>query len=171
MVPLAADLARSSAPLRLKPSTTATVVELDLRRDAQLARSVLLHRLALLGIDWGERVDTGRTTGTFKEAWQLEWYPSSPWLYRGEPLRHHRHLGDRGRGRRAGRAGGDLAALGRLVEQVPLGRPAGRPGPSWRRCRGSPARQHDTVALLGTVEPLARTCRYGDVRGVDVGGR
>ena len=27
--------------------------------------------------------------------------------------------------------------------------------------------QHDVPALLSTVEPLARTCRYGDVRGVD----
>ena len=75
MVPLAADLARQQRSLRLKPSSTATIVELDLRREAQLARSVLLHQLALLGIDWGELADTGRTTGTFKEAWQLEWYP------------------------------------------------------------------------------------------------
>jgi hypothetical protein len=30
------------------------------------------------------------------------------------------------------------------------------------------ARQHDTLALLTTIEPLARTCRYGNVRGVDV---
>jgi hypothetical protein len=29
--------------------------------------------------------------------------------------------------------------------------------------------QHDVPALLATVEPLARTCRYGDVRGVDTG--
>jgi hypothetical protein len=32
------------------------------------------------------------------------------------------------------------------------------------------AQQHDVLALLGAVEPLARTVRYGDVRGVDVAG-
>jgi hypothetical protein len=32
------------------------------------------------------------------------------------------------------------------------------------------AKQHDVLALMGAVEPLARTIRYGDVRGVDVGG-
>jgi hypothetical protein len=32
------------------------------------------------------------------------------------------------------------------------------------------ARQHDVLAMLHAVEPLARTIRYGDVRGVDVRG-
>ncbi|MFK8843557.1 DUF5682 family protein, partial [Escherichia coli] len=36
---------------------------------------VLLHRLQLLGVGWGELTDTGRTTGTFKESWSLEWRP------------------------------------------------------------------------------------------------
>ena len=47
----------------------------DLRQPAQLARSVLFHRLALLGVHWAVPTATGRTTGTFKEAWQLEWRP------------------------------------------------------------------------------------------------
>src|SRR5439155_20508018 len=75
MVPLAADLARLQKSVRLKPSAAVTTVQLDLRREAGLARSVLLHRLRLLGITWGEQVDAGRSTGTFKEAWQLEWHP------------------------------------------------------------------------------------------------
>src|SRR5690606_7500580 len=53
-----------------------------------LARSRLLHRLALLRVDWG-RPDTSRTrsTGTFRETWALQWQPeltvalveASPW--------------------------------------------------------------------------------------------
>ena len=37
-------------------------------------RSVLLHRLNLLGISWGE-IGQARGKGTFKEAWRLQWQP------------------------------------------------------------------------------------------------
>ena len=75
VVPLAADLARQQRSLRLRPTASVQEVDLDLRRDSQLARSVLLHRLRILGVGWGELADTGRTTGTFKESWTLEWRP------------------------------------------------------------------------------------------------
>ena len=75
MVPLAADLARQQRALRLKPAAKSQTVVLDLRRPGQVARSVLLHRLRLLGVDWGTETDAGASTGTFKEAWELEWRP------------------------------------------------------------------------------------------------
>ncbi len=172
MVPLAADLARQQRSLRLRPSTTATVVELDLRREAQLARSVLLHRLALLGVDWGERVDTGgRTTGTFKEAWQLEWYPElavaviEASLYGTTVV-----AATEARVAEQAEQSTDLAALGRLIEQCLLADLPNALRSVVATLADRTARQHDTLALLGTVEPLARTCRYGDVRGVDVAG-
>ena len=74
-VPLAADLAATQRRLRLQPSALDELLTIDLRKPNQLARSVLLHRLALLGVDWGTPADTGRTTGTFKEAWTLHWQP------------------------------------------------------------------------------------------------
>ena len=172
MVPLAADLARQQRSLRLKPSTTATVVELDLRREAQLARSVLLHRLALLGIDWGERVDTGgRTTGTFKEAWQLEWYPELAVAVIEASLYGNTVVSaTEARVAELAEQSTDLAALGRLIEQCLLADLPTALRSVVATLADRTARQHDTVALLGTVEPLARTCRYGDVRGVDVAG-
>ena len=172
MVPLAADLARQQRSLRLRPSTTATVVELDLRREAQLARSVLLHRLALLGIDWGERVDTGgRTTGTFKEAWQLEWYPELAVAVIEASLYGNTVVSaTEARVAELAEQSTDLAALGRLIEQCLLADLPTALRSVVATLADRTARQHDTVALLGTVEPLARTCRYGDVRGVDVVG-
>ncbi|WP_353508218.1 DUF5682 family protein [Intrasporangium sp.] len=169
MVPLAADLARQQRSLRLKPSTTATVVELDLRRGPQLARSVLLHRLTLLGIGWGERVDTGRTTGTFKEAWQLEWYPELAVAVIEASL-HGNTVSSATEAKVAELAeqSTDLAALGRLIEQCLLADLPTALRSVVATLADRTARQHDTVALLGTVEPLARTCRYGDVREVDV---
>ncbi|HKX66255.1 MAG TPA: DUF5682 family protein [Intrasporangium sp.] len=169
MVPLAADLARQQRSLRLKASTTATVIELDLRRDAQLARSVLLHRLALLGIDWGERVETGRTTGTFKEAWQLEWYPElAVALIEASLYGNTVTSATEARVAELAEQSADLAALGRLIEQCLLADLPTALRSVVETLADRTARQHDTVALLGTVEPLARTCRYGDVRGVDV---
>ncbi len=50
--------------------------DLDLRKPNDLARSHLLHRLALLGVRWGTPQE-GRTRniGTFREGWQLTWRP------------------------------------------------------------------------------------------------
>ena len=75
LTPLAADLARAQKAARLRPAANAQTLTLDLRTDAGRARSTLLHRMLLLGIPWGRPADAGRTTGTFKEAWELSWTP------------------------------------------------------------------------------------------------
>ena len=51
-------------------------LELDLREPNDLARSRLLHRLRLLGLDWGvpERGSRG-ARGSFHEDWRLRWEP------------------------------------------------------------------------------------------------
>lgn len=76
-VPLQRDLTRAQRSLRLKPEALEREVELDLRRDTDAARSRLLHRLRLLGIDWGEPVKGRGSTGTFRETWRLRWEPES----------------------------------------------------------------------------------------------
>ena len=168
-VPLAADLARLQRSLRLKPSATSAIVQLDLRRESQLARSVLLHRLAVLDVPWGRRAEAGPTLGTFKEAWELEWAPElavaviEASLY-GTTVQSAAEA----RVAQEAQEAADLGVLGGLIEQclladLPQGLRAVVAALADRT-----ARQHDTRALLETVEPLARTCRYGDVRGVDV---
>ncbi len=171
MVPLAADLARQQRSLRLKPSAQATVIQLDLRRESQLARSVLLHRLALLDVAWGRLADAGRTTGTFKEAWELEWQPELSVALIEASLHGNTVLAaaESKVAEDAARAP-DLTTLGVLIEQCLLADLPGALRAVVAVLADRTARQHDTLALLGTIEPLARTCRYGDVRGVDVGG-
>ncbi|GAB3051999.1 DUF5682 family protein [Intrasporangium mesophilum] len=169
MVPLASDLARQQKSLRLKVSPTSAVIQLDLRREAQLARSVLLHRLSILDVRWGTQTDAGATTGTFKEAWELEWTPElavaliEASLY-GTTVKSAAEA----RVTEEAEKATELGRLGSLIEQclhadLPAGLRAVVAALADRT-----ARQHDTQALLETVEPLARTCRYGDVRGVDV---
>jgi uncharacterized protein DUF5682 len=75
-VPLQRDLDRQQRTLRLKPEASERELELDLRKETDAARSRLLHRLRLLGIDWAvpTRSRTG-STGTFRESWLLCWEP------------------------------------------------------------------------------------------------
>lgn len=75
-VPLQRDMEQQQKSLRMKPEAASKLLALDLRKDIDLARSHFLHRLRLLGIDWGTRAqDAQRNRGTFRESWQLQWEP------------------------------------------------------------------------------------------------
>jgi hypothetical protein len=168
MVPLARDLDRLQRSLRLKPSASETTVMLDLRKESQRDRSVLLHRLGLLGVPWGNPADVGRTTGTFKEAWTLVWRPEFAVALVEAGLYGTTVLGATTAlvAERATRAD-DLAALGNLVESCFLADLPEALDEVITALAAQTARQQDVVALLETIEPLARTRRYGDVRDAD----
>jgi hypothetical protein len=172
MVPLAADLARRQKTLRLAPSATSTTLQLDLRKDTHRERSLLFHRLMLIDVPWARPAEsTSRSTGTFKEHWQLEWSPelavkvieaglrgtTVPAAAEGTVLEH-------------ARAATDLSALAALVEQCLTCDLPDALGTVLTALEQQTAHQHDPLALLRTVEPLARTRRYGNVRQVDTSG-
>src|SRR5690606_9611100 len=49
---------------------------IDLRKDNDREKSLLLHRLLILDIRWGKQKSTSELTrGGFKEIWQLHWQP------------------------------------------------------------------------------------------------
>jgi hypothetical protein len=171
MVPLAADLARQQRSVRLKPAAKTQNVVLDLRRPSQLARSVLLHRLRLLGVDWGRETDAGGTTGTFKEAWELEWRPELAVAVIEAGL-FGTTIQSAAAAKVAEVADGsdDLATLARLVGACLVADLPEGLGSVVVSLEERTAQQHDVLSMLGAVEPLARTIRYGDVRGVDVAG-
>jgi hypothetical protein len=74
-VPLARDFERETKRLRLKLSTAQTPLDLDLRKETDRDRSRLLHRLRILGVEWGKVVASGKGAGTFREGWQICWRP------------------------------------------------------------------------------------------------
>lgn len=74
-VPIARDLEQLQKSLRLKRTTEIKTLDLDLRKDNDLARSVLFHRLTILGIEWANKQDQNMGSGTFHEYWQLAWKP------------------------------------------------------------------------------------------------
>lgn len=72
--PIYHDFMAQVKSLRLKMTDDIKMLELDLRESAGLNKSIFLHRLTILGVDWGQPEDLGGI-GTFKEGWQLQWQP------------------------------------------------------------------------------------------------
>jgi Family of unknown function (DUF5682) len=74
-MPLALDLARWQKRARLKPEALEQEVALDLRTDAGLLKSILLHRLTLIDVPWGRLTEGASGRGTYREIWRLAWAP------------------------------------------------------------------------------------------------
>lgn len=169
-VPLDADLRATARRLRLKQEPTGRAVDLDLRKERERERSHLLHRLALLGIDWGTPATSDvRATGTFRESWTLRWRPefavavidASRW---GTTLRTaaEAKILDTAAGPDRG-----LADLTDALERALLADLTGAVPALIDRLAEVAALDHDVTHLLAALPGLVRTLRYGDVRGTD----
>jgi len=168
MVPLARDLALQQKRCRLKPAAMAATLELDLRRPLDLHRSQLLHRLTLLGVPWGVPAEGRGTTGTFRETWQMRWEPE---------------LDVRIIERAALGTTVDVAAAASLAQQAAGSETLGELTSLLEACllaglddslhglvelvADRSAVADDVARLLESLPSLARTIRYGDVRGTD----
>ncbi len=168
-VPLARDLAREQRALRLRPEAGTRELELDLRKDNDAARSRLLHRLALLGVPWGEpahdRVDG---TGTFRETWLLRWEPELA-VRVAEAGVWGTTVGSAATAKAentalAAPALADVTALAErcLVAVLPDALPV-----VMRVLADRAALDTDVRQLAGALPALVRSVRYGDVRGTD----
>ncbi|WP_034516068.1 DUF5682 family protein [Actinomadura rifamycini] len=165
MVPLQRDLHARQRRLRLRPSPRPRDHDLDLRRPFDLDRSRLLHRLRLLDVDWGVPAG-GRSTGTFRETWTLEWRPELD-----VALIEAGACGTTVRGAAAVRAealaadADDLAELTGLAERCLLA-DLGEALPAVLRALADRAAvDADALRLMAALPALVRTLRYGDVRG------
>jgi len=74
-MPLARDLALWQKKTRLKPEDLESDVRVDLRSEAGLLKSTLLHRLLILNVPWGRLIEAEAGRGTFREVWKLRWVP------------------------------------------------------------------------------------------------
>jgi len=169
MVPLAEDLRRQQRSLKLRPEASTREIDLDLRKPGNLARSHLLHRLALLDVHWGVTVQ-GRTghLGTFRESWQLTWRPeldvalieASMW---GSTVAAAAVA--RAQSRAAGSAA--LDELTRLTERCLLADLGDALPGVLAAVRERAALDTDVTHLMAALPALVRAARYGDVRGTD----
>ncbi|MBF6350801.1 hypothetical protein IU448_17515 [Nocardia flavorosea] len=169
-VPLAADLHTQARSLRLKQEALTRTVDLDLRKDRDMAKSRLLHRLRLLGVDWGvPATGTAGTTGTFRETWELRWEPefavrvieAARWGTTVQAAAEAKILDA------AGRDGSGVADLTDALEFALLAELPGALDGLIRRLGSAAAIDHDITHLLAALPGVLRTLRYGDVRGTD----
>lgn len=168
-VPIARDVAASQRRLRLPPDPEPREVDLDLRREIDLERSRLLHRLRLLGVDWGVGLARRSGRGTFWESWRLTWQPAFE-VDLVEASAYGTTVRDAATARVAEQAAAaaSLAEVTTLVErcllaELPDGLPAVLAALDERM-----ARDRDLAQLMDALPALARTLRYGDVRGTDL---
>ncbi|MEC3889726.1 DUF5682 family protein [Xanthomonas campestris] len=166
VVPLQRDLEAHQKRLRLKPEALEKTLDLDLRKENDLARSHLLHRLRLIGIEWGRLARTGHSArGTFHEIWQLAWQPHFQ-VDLVEASRHGQTLLDAASSMAVvqARSTKALADLSALVDQVLLADLPQAVHALTAELEARAATDADPLALLGALPPLANILRYGNVR-------
>ena len=167
-VPLEADLNARCRRLRIRRDTTPTRHDLDLRKAYDQERSVLFHRLRVLGLDWIQPAESEvANRGTFRESWQSVWRPELS-LAIVEAAAYGTTVETAATARLTETiTDGTLVELTEACERclraelpdalAPVAGPADRAGRARRRCRTPDGR----AAAPGAAQ------RYGDVRGTD----
>ena len=167
-VPLARDLAREQRRLRLKPEALDKELELDLRKELDADRSQLLHRLRLLGIEWGEPAASRSGKGTFRETWRLRWEPEAAirvaeagiW---GTTV----HAASSARAQDEAASAATLADITTVAEKCLLAGLSDALPTVMRVLADRAALDADVAHLAAALPALVRAVRYGDVRGTD----
>lgn len=167
-MPLLADLERWQKRLRLKPSAIEEEITLDLRSEAGLLKSTLLHRLLLIGVPWGRRTITP-SRGTFRENWILVWQPElnvklAEALHWGSTIEQAASNAALEKATNAS----DVAALAQLIEQCLLADLSDTAERTTSRLQSLAVNSTDIAGLMAAVTPLANVLRYGTARKIPV---
>jgi hypothetical protein len=128
---------------------------------------VLLRRLLVLDVRWGAAERAGGR-GTFREVWRLAWRPELA-VAVIEAARWGNTVADAAEARGADRAerAGDLAALAAVLAELLVADLPGATARALARLDALAAVASDVAVLADALPALARTLRYGDVRGTD----
>lgn len=167
-VPLQKDLDQQAKKFRLKISDEEKLLKLDLREDSDLQKSIFLHRLQLLGIDWGDiRQTSGK--GTFKEEWGLRWYPELT-IKLLEKAAWGNTVAEAA-GSWMQDAANKCTRLDEMTTLVAKGLPADLRNAvrlAMQRMDELAAQTSDTTVLIDAFLPLVQVSRYGNVRKTDI---
>jgi hypothetical protein len=164
-MPLARDLALWQKKTRLKPEDIDVEVRVDLRSEAGLLKSTLLHRLTLIKVPWGRLIDADAGRGTFREVWTLRWVPELS-VALAEALIHgitiEQAAGNATRAQaKASTSVTDLADLIRAALVADLSDAA---TDCIEQLQALAMRASDLTDLMQAVAPLVRVLRYGSAR-------
>ncbi len=162
---LARDLALWQKKTRLKPEDIDQELRVDLRTDAGLLKSTLLHRLALIRVPWGRLVDAETGRGTFREVWTLRWIPELS-VALAEALIHGVTIEQAAGNWLLERAQGS-SSVTELAEMIRAALVADLPDAATRcieRLQAAAINASDITDLMNAVAPLVRVLRYGAAR-------
>ncbi|MEN9866427.1 MAG: hypothetical protein RL748_2017 [Pseudomonadota bacterium] len=168
LLPLLQDVKQLQKSCRLPARLEHSELELDLRQASHLEKSILLHRLAMLGVDWGRTRRVSGKSGSFHEHWDLAWKPEfdlslieanvwgatleaavNAWLcHQAVQVQH-------------------LPRLTELVEKMLLADAREAVPVVMQAMQALAAHTHDAGLLLQALAPLANVLRYGNTRGTD----
>jgi hypothetical protein len=164
-MPLAADLARQQRKLRLKPEAVEQEIGLDLRSEAGLAKSILLHRLELLGVPWGRLIDAAAGRGTFREIWRLAWVPELS-VKLAEALVHGITVEQAAAGAATSQANGatEIQQLAELVRRCLLSGLSAAAEQCIASLQAAAVNAPDVAGLMQAVPSLVSILRYGTAR-------
>jgi hypothetical protein len=167
-VPLLTDIEQYQKKYRLQPSESIKEVKLDLREPNDLAKSTFLHRISLLGVNWGH-LTSSRSKGTFKEIWQLMWDPEHAidliekgvWgnTLEEAATNYLSHLASH------------VNSASELVDLLEKSVPADLPGSvesMVKKLDTLTAATSDITELMKSVPGLANVVKYGNVRNTDL---
>lgn len=168
MVPLQQDLQRQQKRLRMPGSATEKMYDLDLRKENDLARSHLLHRLNLLDIPWGQFQQTRGKKGTFHEFWLLQWHPEFA-VNLIEAGVWGNTISDAANSKACSVADttDELPMLTGLLDKVILSDLPDAVIYLMSRLQNAAALTTDVTHLMNALPPLANVMRYGNVRQTD----
>ena len=166
--PLMEDLTRQQKKARLKPEALSRELSIDLRSDAGLFRSTLLHQLRILGIHWGQQLDAGRSRGTFRENWRLTWQPEYAIelienLIYGSTIEQAATacLVEKLQNTQS------LPQLGELIMDALTAQLSEAAEQGIQYLQEHAAQSSDCRSLLQTLAPLSNILRYGEARAID----
>lgn len=166
-MPLAADLERWQKRCRLKPEDLEREIALDLRTEAGLLKSTLLHRLTLIDVPWGRLLDAEAGRGTFRETWRLAWNPGLA-VNLAEALVYGVTIEQAAAGKAVAqsRDSGDVAVLAGLVKACLLADLPEAAELCITRLQAAAVDSGDLVQLMNTVPTLVSILRYGTARPI-----
>ncbi len=164
--PVEADFDACCKALRLSTGADRDV-DLDLRKDLDLARSRFLHRMSLVGIPWGRKVRSDGK-GTFKESWTLRWKPE--WVVELVTAAIYGPTVAEAAAVRASAQAIETPAMADLAAMLSRVVDADLPFAVTKvldTLDERAALSADSLEMLRILPPLAPLARYGSVRGGD----
>lgn len=168
LIPLQQDFYKTAKSLKIPLKATETVVQLDLRTDYHLLKSIFLHRLTLLSIPFAYYKQSYNKLGTFHEQWLVRWTSSSEialidanvWgntVYSAAIARTIHDL----------KEVKSIALITETLSKIFLADLKELVSYALSALNNAAAMHNDIDELMIAVPPLVRILRYGDVRGTD----